>query len=71
MWYMIAEMLPFEEAMRYPSYEFAPGFGFESLNCDFWVYGPVEHAQDFKTEWERLQSEGYRLYYVQMGRSII
>ncbi len=60
---MIAEMLPFEDAINHPNGKFSPGAGFESSNCDFWVYGPEENPNDFYSEWQRLASEGYCLYF--------
>jgi hypothetical protein len=61
MWYMIAEMVPWEDVVDHPSQEFSPGMGFESPNCEVLVYGPVEDYKDLETDYERLDNEGYHL----------
>jgi hypothetical protein len=58
-WYLVAEMLPVEEVEDSPTREFSRGTGFESPNCDFWVYGPVIDYNDLATDYERLLDEGY------------
>lgn len=70
-YYMIAEMLPVEELDKHPSYEFAPGAGFESPNCDFFIYGPASCWQDFETDHERLTGEGYEVYFQSMSTPMI
>jgi hypothetical protein len=62
-YYMIAEMLPVADVEEEPGDEFAPGSGFESSICDFWVYGPASCWQDFDTDHERLVDEGYECYF--------
>ena len=62
-YFMIAEMVPYEEVDKHPTHEFAPGVGFESPNCDFWVYGPAEDWTEFEVQHDRLISEGYECFF--------
>ena len=70
-YYMIAEMLPFEDVEEQPSEEFSSGTGFESSICDFWVFGPASCWQDFDTDYARLVDEGYDCYFERITVPIV
>jgi hypothetical protein len=70
-YYMVAEMVPHEQVETSPSHEFAPGTGFESPNCDFWVYGPADDWTEFEVQHDRLMSEGYECYFQSVGSPIM